>query len=219
MNVVCNEKDQQVLLVFKQGILDPSNRLSSWSAEEDCCNWTGIQCDNITGRVTKLNLQCLEVDCVDLEGEINLSVLLELEFLKFLDLSLNNFTAIYIPIDRQTSLPHANFSAIHYLDLSYNYYLRMNNLGWLSHVSSLKYLNLNYIDLHHETRWLQSLTMLPSLLELSLAGCRLEYIRPPRDWYVNRPNTTSLEFLDLSSNNLNFEILKWVSNNSDSLNY
>lgn len=90
--VRCNEKDRQTLLIFKQGIVrDPYNKLVTWSSEKDCCAWKGVQCDNTTSRVTKLDLSTQS-----LEGEMNLA-LLELEFLNHLDLSMNNFNAISIP--------------------------------------------------------------------------------------------------------------------------
>ncbi|KAK7305021.1 hypothetical protein VNO77_42919 [Canavalia gladiata] len=54
--VACNQKDQLSLLIFKQGIKNSSDKLSSWSSDIDCCAWEGVQCDNITGRVTKLDL-------------------------------------------------------------------------------------------------------------------------------------------------------------------
>ncbi|KAJ1382598.1 Leucine-rich repeat [Sesbania bispinosa] len=55
--VHCNEKDQHTLSIFKQGVIDPFNRLFTWSTEEDCCAWKGVQCDNYTGRVTRVDLK------------------------------------------------------------------------------------------------------------------------------------------------------------------
>ncbi|RHN66964.1 putative non-specific serine/threonine protein kinase [Medicago truncatula] len=54
--VGCNEKDRETLLTFKQGINDTLGRILTWSTEIDCCAWEGVHCDNITGRVTKLDL-------------------------------------------------------------------------------------------------------------------------------------------------------------------
>ncbi|KAK7316701.1 hypothetical protein RJT34_00357 [Clitoria ternatea] len=91
-NVVrCNKKDRTTLLFFKQGVTDNFNHLSSWSTQQDCCAWEGVHCHNITGRVTKLHLQFNR-----LAGECNLSLLLGLEFLQFLDLSFNGSHAISI---------------------------------------------------------------------------------------------------------------------------
>ncbi|KAL2574501.1 hypothetical protein AAZV13_17G190400 [Glycine max] len=57
-NVRYNKKDKHALLNFKQGDKDPSGVLSSWSTVEDCCEWRGVKCDNITSRVTELSLSC-----------------------------------------------------------------------------------------------------------------------------------------------------------------
>ena len=56
--VHCNEKDTNVLLNFKQRLTDPSQLLSSWFPKSDCCEWRGVKCDNITGRVSMLTLPC-----------------------------------------------------------------------------------------------------------------------------------------------------------------
>ncbi|KAH1139657.1 hypothetical protein GYH30_028841 [Glycine max] len=101
----CNEKDMNTLLRFKTGVTDPSGVLSSWFPKLDCCQWTGVKCDNITGRVTHLNLPChttqpkiVALDEKDdkshcLTGEFSLT-LLELEFLSYLNFSNNDFKSI-----------------------------------------------------------------------------------------------------------------------------
>ncbi|KAI9092745.1 hypothetical protein K1719_027542 [Acacia pycnantha] len=179
--VLCNENDQNILLIFKQGVMNSSNRLSSWTSQEDCCLWEGVHCDNITGRVTELDLADY-----DLEGVINLS-LLQLESLNHLDLSNNGFTT--------------NFSApLHYLDFSWNDMV-LNDLRWLSQLSSVKYLNLSFNDIGSEPNWLQHVAMLPSLSELSLAFLGL------RDFpSYNYVNFTSLKALDLYGNNISSKL-------------
>ncbi|XP_054819563.1 receptor-like protein EIX1 [Prosopis cineraria] len=52
----CNDKDRILLLIFKQGVMDPSNLLSSWSTKQDCCQWLGVECDRNTSRVKTLVL-------------------------------------------------------------------------------------------------------------------------------------------------------------------
>lgn len=200
----CNEKDRSALLIFKKGVLNHSNKLSSWSNnEQNCCAWKGVQCDNITGRVTRLDLKQQY-----LQGEINLS-LFEIEFLNYLDLSLNGFTALTLPpplLNNQS----LNFSNIQYLDLSFNDDLHMENLHWLSKLSSsLKSLNLSQINLQNETNWLQSMAMhIPSLLELRLASCNLTNINPT----TKHVNFTSLQTLDLSGNRFGSELPLWLFN-------
>ncbi|XP_017971519.1 PREDICTED: receptor-like protein kinase HSL1 [Theobroma cacao] len=41
----------------KQSLSDPTNALSSWNDRDDTpCNWRGISCDSVTGRVNSVNL-------------------------------------------------------------------------------------------------------------------------------------------------------------------
>jgi len=187
--VSCNENDRETLLTFKQGLNDNRGRISTWSTEKDCCAWKGVHCDSITGRVTKLDLN----NCF-LEGKINLSIL-ELEFLSYLDLSINKFDVIRIP-SIQHNITHA--SNLVHLDLSYTVVTALDNLGWLSPLSSLKNLNLNGIDLHKETNWLQAVATLSSLLKLHLSKCKLNNFINPSLEYLN---LSSLVTLDLSWNN------------------
>ncbi|KAJ1418052.1 Leucine-rich repeat [Sesbania bispinosa] len=204
MRIRCNEKDRSALLIFKHGVVDHFNKLSSWSIEEDCCSWKGIQCDNITDRVTRLDLNQQY-----LEGEINLS-LLEIEFLNYLDLSLNGFTTLSML--NQSLVTSSN---IHYLDLSFNDNLHMDNLLWLSKFSSLKSLNLSQINLQNETNWLQTMAMHSSLLELRLASCYLTNISPS----IKHVNFTSLVTLDLSGNYFDSELPLWLFNLNSNISH
>jgi hypothetical protein len=106
-NVLCLEREREALLTFKHGIIDRSNRLSSWIGEE-CCLWRGIRCDNITGHVIQLNLrEDLYNEFATLEtweafkrsqlGGVISDSLLELKHLHYLDLSWNNFEDAHIP--------------------------------------------------------------------------------------------------------------------------
>jgi len=61
LTVHCNEKDTNILLKFKQRVTDPSEVLSSWFPNSDCCQWRGIICHNITGRVSELSLPCCTI--------------------------------------------------------------------------------------------------------------------------------------------------------------
>ncbi|KAI9095306.1 hypothetical protein K1719_026340 [Acacia pycnantha] len=230
--VRCNENDQKILSIFKQGVVDSSNLLSSWTRQEDCCSWEGVYCDNITGRVRELRLNLL-----GLQGEINLS-LLQLEFINYLDLSINDFTSVCIPpcqalrstyskrsYNQSLAIPFnqsTKFSAsLQYLDFSENEQLTIYDLHWLSQLSSLKYLNLSNVDIGNETKWLQYMAMLPSLSELHLAGCGLRNFP-----FLNYVNFTSLVTLDLSDNRINsklsdsfFNFTSGISHLDLSINY
>jgi len=222
-NASCNQKDKQILLCFKHGLTNPLGMLPTWSNKEDCCKWRGVHC-NINGRVTNISLPCFIDDdffigrkmnkthC--LAGKIHLS-LFELEFLNYLDLSNNDFKSIHLPLDCQnlslvtTSHGSGNFSNVVHLDLSHNENLVINDLRWLLRLSSsLQFLNLDFVNLHKETHWLQILHMLPSLSMLSLCSCSLESVSPSLPY----ANFTSLEYLDLSYNDFSSEIPVWLFN-------
>ncbi|XP_017439432.2 receptor-like protein EIX2 isoform X2 [Vigna angularis] len=231
LNISCSEKEKNALLSFKHGLADPSNRLSSWSEEEDCCSWAGVRCNNFTGQVMELNLNTSVTSPYrELSGEISPS-LLELKSLTRLDLSSNYFVLSPIPsflgsmkslryLDLSLSgfmglIPHqlGNLSNLQHLNLGYNYALQIDNLNWISRLSSLEYLDLSYVDLHKEADWLQVLSALPSLSELHLENCQIDNLGPPK----GKTNFTYLQVLDLSNNNLNQEIPSWLSNLSTTL--
>ncbi|AET02472.2 LRR receptor-like kinase family protein [Medicago truncatula] len=200
--------------------------LPTWSNKEDCCKWRGVHC-NMNGRVTNISLPCFTDDDEDitignmktnkphcLAGKIHLS-LFDLEFLNYLDLSNNDFKSIHLPMDCQklssvnTSHGSGNFSNVFHLDLSQNENLVINDLRWLLRLSSsLQFLNLDSIDLHRETRWLQILTMFPSLSELHLYRCQLKSASQS----LLYANFTSLEYLDLSQNDFFSDLPIWLFN-------
>ena len=105
LGVPCEQNERQALLMFKQDLKDPSNRLLSWVGEGDCWNWTGVVCDNLTGHVRELHLgnyysdEYLNYSLHQenyLGGKVNTS-LLNLKHLSYLDLSNNDFGGIQIP--------------------------------------------------------------------------------------------------------------------------
>ncbi|KAF8413162.1 hypothetical protein HHK36_001137 [Tetracentron sinense] len=235
--VVCIERERLALLSFKKGLTDPSNRLSSWAGDEDCCTWIGVGCNSITSHVVELHLSNPNSDDhwdkhEAFGGDIDHS-LLELKHLNHLDLSRNDFGGIPIPnfIGLFTGLIYldlteagfggripnqlGNLSSLCYLSLRMGNDSQMyaEDLGWLSHLSSLEYLDMSDVDLHKVVDWLQVVNTLPSLSELHLSNSSLDNI-PPSLGYVN---FTSLAILDLSYNFVNYTIPNWLFNLSDSL--
>ncbi|XP_048424006.1 receptor-like protein EIX2 isoform X2 [Pyrus x bretschneideri] len=224
----CIDEERQALLVFKQHLVDHSGRLSSWVGH-DCCRWEGISCNNSTGQVMKMDLRN-PYDYfyyerwinASLRGKINAS-LLSLKHLNYLDLSQNVFDSNQIPKFigelkslQYLNLSHASFrgeipsslgnlSSLHFLDLGWSqnvFDLSSKNLNWLSHLSSLKYINLNGVDLSSTgVSWAYDSNMLPSLLELHLSSCQIESINfLPLS--LQRINFTSLLVLDMSYNGI-----------------
>ncbi|XP_028800313.1 receptor-like protein EIX1 [Neltuma alba] len=215
----CHERDRSLLLIFKQGVVDPSSRLSSWSTQQDCCEWHGVLCDLSTRRVTNLFLQNqFQNGSESLGGEINLPSLLELEFLQTLDLSFNDFQRISMPSINTSALVHshlpANFSKLYFLRLSHNDHLRIDNLHWLSRLPSLTSLDLSGIHLPMEKNWVQSLASL-HLERLYLRDCQLtSFILS-----IENANFSSLLFLDLGLNDFRHGLPKWLFNLSSDLYY
>ncbi|MED6143869.1 hypothetical protein PIB30_009945 [Stylosanthes scabra] len=231
----CNEKDKQILLNFKHAATDPSGLLSTWSSQQDCCHWNGVVCHNFTSRVTQLSLPCPLTnpygynDFFDkshcLTGYIDIMSLFQMEFLEHLDLSDHDFLAITYDSMNSPSchnlslgnLPYQceNSSTLNYLDLSGNFNLVIQNLEWLSSVSSLKYIDLSDIYLNVETDWVKLMAMLPSLSELYLVSCLLDNMSPSLQF----ANFTSLQVLDLSSNEIHSEIPNWLFNLTCDISY
>ncbi|PPS10242.1 hypothetical protein GOBAR_AA10389 [Gossypium barbadense] len=229
-NVLCIQSEREALLKFKNHLIDPSNKLSSWVERGDCCKWIGVVCHNSTGHVHQLHLAApspfdfAEWDAYrqsKLEGKINPS-LLELKHLSSLDLSNNNFSSIHIPkffglLESLTYLKLSqaqfhgaishnlgNLSKLQYLDLGGNN-LKSKSLQWVSGLSFLQYLDLSSADLHKANDWVQVTFKLPSLLELYLSDCGLEDV--PSSISVN--SSKSLVILDLSGNSLS-SVPKWI---------
>ncbi|KAK9937245.1 hypothetical protein M0R45_014048 [Rubus argutus] len=159
--------------------------------------------------------------------------LLALKHLTYLDLSNNEFQETHIPnfIGQLTSLSYlnlsnsyfsgeippslGNLSNLNYLDLN-SYYnggvSYSKNLNWLSHLSSLKYLNLGGVNLSSTgVSWLHHVNMLPSLLELHLSNCQIDGNQLPLS--LETVNLTSLLVLDISGNYfINSSFPSWFFN-------
>ncbi|CAN6678483.1 unnamed protein product [Malus baccata var. baccata] len=153
LNVPCIESERQTLM-FKKDIDDPWNLLSSWAGEGDCCNWTGVVCDNLTGHVHELQLAGPVLSFKMVKSAPARPVVFSsgsgpvppilgparpvpTPNLSHLDLSRNNFKGLQIPSFL------GSLKGLRYLDLS--------DAGFngtiphqLGNLSSLRYLDLSY---------------------------------------------------------------------------
>ncbi|PRQ18553.1 putative receptor protein-tyrosine kinase [Rosa chinensis] len=103
-----------------------------------------------------------------------------------------------------------NVSNLHTLDLTRNYFITLENLEWLSHLSSLRYLNVTSLNFSKVVNWPQSLSKLTSLVELKLCYCSLPAFNLRSLSFIN--SSTSPQVLDLYGNSLNSSIFYWIAN-------
>ncbi|CAA2963330.1 LRR receptor-like serine threonine- kinase GSO1 [Olea europaea subsp. europaea] len=168
-----------------------------------------------------------------LRGNISVS-LLEIQHLKYLDLSDNDFNYSRSPqfigslgrlqhLDLSYSnfsreIPHhlGNLSELNSVRLSSSAdgSLTSTNLDWLSRLHSLRNLSMSYVNLTMATDWLQTITKLTKLQSLYLRSCNLPMVLPPSPFNASN----SLSDLWLSGNEFSSSwIFPLVFNLSSSL--
>ncbi|KGN59482.2 receptor-like protein EIX1 [Cucumis sativus] len=208
--ISCSFNEKEALTAFKQSLSDPSGRLSSWNNGRNCCEWHGVTCSFISGKVTKLDLRnswgftnlmssaydFLQYTRSCLGGEIS-SSLLELKDLNYLDLSLNDFNGAPVPhfFVMLKNLRYLNLASAHF---GGQIPLHLGNL------TNLRYLDLSEYLYEYESnfkvgnlRWLSGLS---SLVYLNVGG--LDFSSLQTNWMNEINRLSSLLELHLSGCNI-----------------
>ncbi|XP_076891364.1 receptor-like protein EIX2 [Bidens hawaiensis] len=234
--VLCIPTERLALIDLKSNLTDPANRLSSWVGK-DCCSWSGVVYDNISGHVHEIRLRgpdlfngpyyfndgSQEATKQILGGTISPSVIKLLQ-LRHLDLSQNNFGFSTVPAFI------GSFQNLIYLNLSYSNFggeiphqlgnlstlhvldlqgidAKSKSLAWLKNLKGLQHLDMQFINLTKASDWFQVVSNLTSLQELHFSDCGL-YQLPSNPTIVSY---TSLIVLDLSNNYFGTSmLLGWI---------
>ncbi|MED6156130.1 hypothetical protein PIB30_011860, partial [Stylosanthes scabra] len=193
----CLPDQQSLLLELKKSLTfnsQSSIKLKFWNQSTDCCDWSGVSCDN-EGHVAGLDLSGESIT----GGFNSSSRLFSLQHLQRLNLAANNFNSVIpsafdkldkltylnlsyagflgqipIQISRLTRLVTLDISCLSFLtgqDLK----LENPNLRMLvSNLSSIKQLYLDGVTITaHGNEWCSVMLLLPRLEELSMPSCSL----------------------------------------------
>ncbi|XP_020585868.1 receptor-like protein 12 [Phalaenopsis equestris] len=213
----CLPGERTALLQLKQSF--SFSKLESWQPNTNCCQWSGVLCDNISGNVVNLDLSSQY-----LSGKID-SSLFNLTSLRALNLAFNLFYGSPIPSsgwEKLGNLTHLNLSNSGFegqvpigisrlrnlvsLDLSLYAYaglleLRDPDLGTLLQgLGRLRVLYLDGVNISAKgEEWCGALAVsTPELQELSLEDCSLT-----GGIGSSLSKLRSLTMLDLEGNTLN----------------
>ncbi|CAH9118435.1 unnamed protein product [Cuscuta epithymum] len=203
----CIDGEREVLLTFKHNIRDENGDLCSWGNHNDCCNWDGVGCDNVTGHVIKIDLHGMYLSANVIYTSIPF---IDLPYLKYLDLSeISNLLAnqsISSLIGNKNNNNGSIMASLQHLSLRQTGIVGMipENLG--SNMPALTHLDLNGNRLEgHIPGGLGNMAPLAYLsIGENLLGGQI-----PKSF---GENMTALTHLDLSDNSLEGSIPETFGN-------
>ncbi|XP_048327485.2 receptor-like protein 6 [Ziziphus jujuba] len=203
---LCHSDESSALLQFKHSFsIDnssdysfyygcPPPKTDSWENGTNCCKWSGVTCDKMTGHVIGLNLSCGR-----LVGRIHSnSSLFLLGHLQSLNFSYNDFRGSAIPSDLGKLVHLANLEII-YSNFSGHI---PPDISYLSKLDSLILSSYSFDALRLETSTMKRIvTNLTNLKELSLDGVDMSSVHNPLS-LTNLSSSTSLSlrFCQLKGN-------------------
>ncbi|KAJ1419319.1 Leucine-rich repeat [Sesbania bispinosa] len=229
---ICHDHQQSLLLQLKND-LNFSHvsaiKLVSWNQSQECCQWTGVTCDN-EGHVTGLDLSKESISGI-LE---NSSSLFDLQYLQMLNLAYNNFHFVFpskfyklkdltylnlsnAGFEGQIPLEISHLTRLFTLDMSTDIApsklkLENPNLQMLvQNLTSIRRLYLDGVSISDMGQeWCSALSLLSSLEELSLSRCNLS---GPIDSCLGR--LKQLRIIHLNQNNLSGPVPELLANFSN----
>ncbi|XP_060964605.1 receptor-like protein Cf-9 homolog [Cannabis sativa] len=114
-------------------IVNPNSAISWDIKSKDCCRWSGVTCDDVTGHVIRLDLKCSE-----LQGILHSNnTLFSLSHLQSLILSYNNFSQSKISSEFVAKSRSNCLTCLTCLHLSGNNHLKLETSSWKRTVANL----------------------------------------------------------------------------------
>ncbi|KAL9315293.1 hypothetical protein ACSQ67_016294 [Phaseolus vulgaris] len=222
------EDQQQSLLKLKNSLKfeqEKSHKLVFWNSSIDCCKWTGVTCDK-EGHVIGLDLNGESIN----GGFDNSSTLFNLQRLRILNLSVNNFSSeipsgfsklknltylnlsiagfvgqIPIEISSLTRLVTLDISSLSFLLGHHPLKLEKIDLQMLvKNLTMIRQLYMDGVSVSAKgNEWINALLQLHSLQELSMSDCNLS---GPLDPSLTR--LQNLSIIRLDQNNFSSSVPK-----------
>ncbi|GKE63261.1 leucine-rich repeat-containing protein, partial [Tanacetum coccineum] len=208
LGVTCDNQTGRVTMLVLYGGLEGEITLSLLNSMTHL-TFLSLSYNKFTGTIPESIGNMTKLTYLDLAGN-NFSGVIprsigSLAKLTSLNLAANNFSGV---IPRSIG----NLTNLQKLHLDSLRSCRVENLDWLSSLSSLEELTMDGTSLAKANNWVNVIIGLQNLSYLSLVGCDLSHVMHPYSSSVN--SSSSIKYLYLQKNNLNSPTLfklSWLS--------
>ncbi|GJS30238.1 leucine-rich repeat-containing protein [Tanacetum coccineum] len=205
LGVTCDNQTGRVTMLVLYGGLEGEITLSLLNSMTHL-TFLSLSYNKFTGTIPESIGNMTKLTYLDLAGN-NFSGVIprsigSLAKLTSLNLAANNFSGV---IPRSIG----NLTNLQKLHLDSLRSCRVENLDWLSSLSSLEFLTMDGTSLAKANNWVNVIIGLQNLSYLSLVGCDLSHVMHPYSSSVN--SSSSIKYLYLQKNNLNSPMYSWLS--------